>query len=350
MFDSANPVANPASIVAGRNYRFTVLTDRLLRYEWASDGQFEDRASTFAINRWFPEPKFRVIDREDELEIITDYFHLTYDKKPFSPTGLVVHFNYRYTEWSKPWRYGVKGDNDEGQKFNLGGTARTLDLCDGRCDMGHGVLSRAGYAALDDSTSMLFDGDFVAARRNGAGTDRIDGYLFCYGHDYKGAIRTLYALSGKQPVLPRFALGNWWSRFYAYHQDEYVQLMDSDFDPADAIRRSSIRDWAPGLYHGKYLCLFLFLCCLSPKGLRWLKVDAMGTVKLRESRRGLVGCHHTLRQVRRACQPTRSGIGHFGYGGPQVPWHDLVGSRIVVRVARPNPPYVSSHVFVAVAM
>ncbi|KAL1992155.1 hypothetical protein VTN49DRAFT_4187 [Thermomyces lanuginosus] len=226
MFDSANPVANPASIVAGPNYRFTVLTDRLLRYEWAPDGQFEDRASTFAINRSFPPPKFRVIDREEELEIITDYFHLTYDKKPFSPTGLVVHFNYRYTEWSKPWRYGVQGDDDEGQKFNLGGTARTLDLCDGRCDMGHGILSRAGYAVLDDSTSMLFDGDFVAARRTGAGKDRIDGYLFCYGHDYKGAIRALYALSGKQPVLPRFALGNWWSRFYAYHQDEYVQLMD----------------------------------------------------------------------------------------------------------------------------
>lgn len=45
------PVAHPDAIVAGDKYRFTVLTDGLLRFEWAEDGRFEDRASTFAINR-----------------------------------------------------------------------------------------------------------------------------------------------------------------------------------------------------------------------------------------------------------------------------------------------------------
>jgi alpha-glucosidase (family GH31 glycosyl hydrolase) len=70
---------------------------------------------------------------------------------------------------------------------------------------------------------MLFDGDFVTSRRPG---DRVDGYLFCFGHDYRAAIRTFFVLSGKQPVLPRYALGNWWSRYYAYHQDEYVSLTD----------------------------------------------------------------------------------------------------------------------------
>lgn len=89
--------------------------------------------------------------------------------------------------------------------------------------MGAGVISKAGYAALDDSASMLFDGEFVAGRRLG---DRIDGYLFCYGYEYKAAIKAFYAVSGKQPILPRYALGNWWSRYFAYHQDGYVQLMD----------------------------------------------------------------------------------------------------------------------------
>ncbi|KAB8067339.1 glycoside hydrolase superfamily [Aspergillus leporis] len=200
----------------GPTYRFTVLTGRLIRYEWAADGQFEDRASTLAINRGFPVPQFRVVD-EDDLEIIAEHFHLTYNKQRFSAGGLVVHFRDRHTEWGAPWRYGVTED------LNLGGTARTLDLCDGRCDMGQGVISRAGHAALDDSSSMLFDGDFVASRRPG---DRVDGYLFCFGHDYRAAIRTFFALSGKQPVLPRYALGNWWSRYYTYHQDEYVSLMD----------------------------------------------------------------------------------------------------------------------------
>ncbi|KAJ5320056.1 hypothetical protein PENANT_c025G07896 [Penicillium antarcticum] len=211
------PVAKPQAIVSGPTYRFTILADRLIRYEWAADGCFEDRASTFAINRHFPTPKFHIVKNDGHLEIITDHFHLIYDTNRFSAAGLVVHFNFKHTNWGAPWQYGLS------EELNLGGTARTLDNCNGRCDMGEGVISKAGYAALDDSTSMLFDGDFVAGRKPG---DRIDGYLFCYGHDYKAAIRAFYSVSGKQPILPRFALGNWWSRYFAYHQDEYVQLMD----------------------------------------------------------------------------------------------------------------------------
>ncbi|PBP20223.1 alpha-xylosidase [Diplocarpon rosae] len=141
---------------------------------------------------------------EDELEIITDHFHLSYDKQRFSSSGLMASFNAKITLWGAQWRFG----ND----------------VDGRCDMGEGVISRSGYAEIDDSKSMLFDGHgFVAGRRSG---DRVDGYLFAYGHDYRGAIRALYQISGQQPSVPRYALGNWWSRYYAYSQEEYVALMD----------------------------------------------------------------------------------------------------------------------------
>jgi len=215
---SSKPKANADAIVQGSHYRFTVLTDRLIRYEWSYDGKFEDRASTFALNREFPVPKFRTIDNNDELEIITDHFHLTYDKKKFTASGLMASFNAKITLWGAQWRYGSAFDS------NLGGTARTLDEVDGRCDMSQGVLSREGYAALNDSKSMLFDGEgFVTGRRPG---DRSDGYLFCYGLDYKAAMKAYFAVSGSQPLLPRWALGNWWSRYYAYEQNEYIKLMD----------------------------------------------------------------------------------------------------------------------------
>ncbi|KAI9926234.1 hypothetical protein MW887_004697 [Aspergillus wentii] len=214
----SKPQANPNAIVSGQNYRFTILTDRLIRYEWAADGTFEDRASTFAINRDLPLPEFKVIDGAS-LEIITKYFHLSYDKNRFSPGGFVVETNAKTTDWGAPWRFGLPSN------LNLGGTARTLDDVNGRCDMGEGIMSKAGFAAIDDSQSMLFDGKgFVAGREAG---DRIDGYLFCYGRDYKAAIKAFYAVSGKQPSLPRYALGNWWSRYYAYQQEEYLQLMDN---------------------------------------------------------------------------------------------------------------------------
>ncbi|KAL4917372.1 hypothetical protein BDW62DRAFT_218179 [Aspergillus aurantiobrunneus] len=209
--------ANPAAVVQGPTYRFTLFSERLIRFEWAEDSLVEDRASTFAINRDFPVPKFRVIDG-DELHIITDHFHMSYTKEVFSPQSLTFHFSGKSIKYGAPWRFGTPTD------LNLGGTARTLDGVDGRCDMGDGVLSKAGYAVVDDSRSMLFDGrGFVSPRRPG---ERYDCYLFCYGRDYKAAIKALYAVSGKQPVVPRYVLGNWWSRYYAYHQDEYVQLMD----------------------------------------------------------------------------------------------------------------------------
>ena len=214
----SRPKANHDATVTGPKYRFTVLSEALLRYEWAEDGKFEDRASTFAINRNWPVPEYHVNDNGEEgLEIVTDCFHLSYDKKRLDPAGLVVDVKGKLTLWGAQWRFGDYGRT-------LGGTARTLDEVDGRCDMGVGVCSRMGFACIDDSKSMLFDGSgWVAGRRPG---DREDGYLFAFGHDYKGAIKAYYKLSGSQPLLPRWALGNWWSRYHAYSDKEYLGLMD----------------------------------------------------------------------------------------------------------------------------
>lgn len=212
------PVAKFTSTISGPQYRFTVLTDGLLRYEWAPDGQFEDRPSVFAMNRDFPTPEFRVKETEKELEIITSKFDLSYDKTRFTPSGFSAIIKGFFYDHASVWRYGEACEN-------LGGTARTLDGVDGRCPLGPGVVSRKGYTTIDDTSSMLFGQDgFVASRLDG--DDRVDGYLFAYGHDYKGAIQALYTLSGPQPVLPRWALGNWWSRYYAYSAIEYLTLMD----------------------------------------------------------------------------------------------------------------------------
>ncbi|PHH91362.1 hypothetical protein CDD83_776 [Cordyceps sp. RAO-2017] len=200
-------------------YRFTILTDGLFRYEWAPDGEFEDRPSSFAANRAQAVrsvPKYRVRESGEALEVVTSRFHLTYNKKEFSAYGLfVVVFNHTGTTW----RFGE-------QHETLGGTRRTLDGVDGRADLDPGVTSRKGFANLDDSKSFLFTDDgFVATRRPGA--DRVDGYLFCYGHDYRDAVSALYRLSGPQPLLPRWTLGNWWSRYYEYTADSYLELMDT---------------------------------------------------------------------------------------------------------------------------
>ncbi|KAK4097662.1 glycoside hydrolase family 31 protein [Parathielavia hyrcaniae] len=205
------PETNPKAIVKGSHYRFSVLTDQLLRYEWSEDGGFEDRVSTFALFRWFDAPHYRVVESKNSLEIITDHFHLRYDKRAFSSSGLSV------TVGSDVWQYDGKSYGD------LGGTARTLDGAYGRVALEPGVLSRKAYAVLDDSKSMLFDEDgWIATRRPG----RLDGYVFAYNGDHKAAIRDFYRISGSQPVLPRWTLGNWWSRYHEYSAGEYLEIMD----------------------------------------------------------------------------------------------------------------------------
>ncbi|KAK0642050.1 glycoside hydrolase family 31 protein [Cercophora newfieldiana] len=211
----SQPVANPKAIVTGGGsgsyYRFTVLTSRLLRYEWSGDGGFEDRVSTVAFWRDFDVPSFTAIDSGKDLEIRTEYFKLSYDKKKFSG-GLSVKAG------KDVWHYDGNSYGD------LGGTARTLDGANGRIPIEPGVLSRnKAYAVLDDSKSMLFENGWIAVRQPG----RIDGYFFAYHGNHKAAIRDFYRLSGRQPILPRWTLGNWWSRYHAYSASEYIELLNN---------------------------------------------------------------------------------------------------------------------------
>ena len=212
----ARPVADPRAVIRGDRYRITVLTDGLLRLEYAPDGTVEDRASAFALTRDLPVPAFTVHDRGQALEIVTDRLHLTYDRGPFSTGGLSVQVRGNISSYHSVWRYGEPA-------ADLGGTARTLDMADGRIPLEPGVVSRVGYAVIDDSRTLLLDADgWVAPRPPG----RTDLYLFAYGHDYAAAVRAFYAVSGHPPLVPRWALGNWWSRYHRYTADGYRALIE----------------------------------------------------------------------------------------------------------------------------
>ena len=212
-----SPIARPDAVVQGDRFRITVLTAGLLRIEWADDGVFEDRASTFALHRDLPVPDFEVVDGEGALEIVTDRVRLVYDRGPFTPAGLSAQVRGNISNYHSVWRYGEP-------VRDLGGTTRTLDGVDGRTALEPGIVSRVGVAVLDDSGSFVFEDDGWVSPRNGGG--RIDVYVFAYGHDFAEALQAFYAVSGRQPVLPRWALGNWWSRYHRYSADSYLALLD----------------------------------------------------------------------------------------------------------------------------
>jgi alpha-glucosidase (family GH31 glycosyl hydrolase) len=213
---AGNPVADPANVLAGEGYRITVLADGLVRLEYSASGAFEDRASQAVVDRAFPPAEFDATETGDRLTIHTPRLQLVYDKRPFSTEGLSVQAKGGYRSDLSVWRFGLP-------TANLGGTARTLDDADGAVPLEPGVLSREGVTVHDDSrTVLLTDDGWIAPRR----PDTLDLYVFAYGRDYRAALRALYRLTGPQPLLPRYALGNWWSRYHRYSADEYLALMD----------------------------------------------------------------------------------------------------------------------------
>lgn len=207
--------AEDAAIIQGEKYRFTVLTEEMIRLEYCEDGQFEDRATQCVIDRKFKVPEYQVIENEESLEIITDKIHLVYNKQKFTDYGLSIQVRGNISVYHSIWHFGEEATD-------LRGTARTLDEADGAIELDHGIISRFGYGILDDSRSLVITEDgWVEPRKE----DCIDIYFLGYGHEYEHCLKDYYHLTGKTPLLPRYALGNWWSRFYRYNDQEYKALM-----------------------------------------------------------------------------------------------------------------------------
>ena len=232
---NAHPQPDSANIIQGDRWRICLLTDALVRFEWSDTGHFEDHVTQTVLNRDFGRHVERTVTQRDgRIVIDTEHLHIDYDGKPFSKEGLCVVVKHISSTQFNTWHYGDKTNG------NLKGTARTLDEVNGSrkfdqpLEMGDGVISRDGWAVLDDSTSnviVLTDevngkpnpfGSWVSPRDKGC----IDLYFFGYAHRYIEAVQDFYRLTGPQPLLPRFAFGNWWSRYYRYTQSEYLALMD----------------------------------------------------------------------------------------------------------------------------
>ncbi|NTU62571.1 MAG: hypothetical protein HGB05_04025 [Chloroflexi bacterium] len=211
------PSAHPEAIVTAPHARFTVLTSRLLRLEYSPIDRFEDRASQVFWYRAQPAPEFEVERTADRVVITTEHLRLTYRVTAQGFARETLSIEVKAT--GQIWKYG-----DRGEWKNLRGTARTLDGVNGALWLDRGLLSRDGWAVVDDSTSLVFDvHDWLETR---ADSGNVDLYFFGYGHDYTAAIHDFYRISGRTPLIPRFILGNWWSRYWAYTQAELQALME----------------------------------------------------------------------------------------------------------------------------
>lgn len=183
----------------------SVLTERLVRLEYDEDRVFEDRPSQIVLDRRFPEPRCHAELRDGRLVLSSEGCRVLIGG------GLELETLVDGVSWHS------------GQDLNyLGGTARTLDNADGAIELEPGIFSREGVGLLSDE-SLLFGADGeLTPRRPGTR----DIYLFLYGRQFERGLRDFFRLCGEVPLLPRFALGNWWSRFWPYTSEEYLALME----------------------------------------------------------------------------------------------------------------------------
>lgn len=215
------PVCRKENIVEGASYRISILTAGLIRLEYAEHGIFEDRPTQIVWNRDLGACDFQVSDKEDFLEIITDRIHLYYNKKRFSSEGLFIEVEGGFLSSEKVWHYGDNAILPEEDK--LYGTTRTLDGADGAIPLDGGLIAMTGYALLDDSNSLVIREDgFVEKRKE----QEEDLYFWGYGTDYLTCVQDFYRLCGTTPMIPRYALGNWWSRYHKYTEESYRELME----------------------------------------------------------------------------------------------------------------------------
>jgi alpha-glucosidase (family GH31 glycosyl hydrolase) len=183
------------------------------------------------------ERKYEELGASQHLTIKTSALTLTYNSvstpgadNRFTPDNLSISLIMD----GKPvvWHPGLADPE------NLFGTTRTLDGARGsntRESIEPGLISRAGWALVDDSTRPLFDSaDFSFkegekspwpwAMERPAG-ERQDWYFFGYGQDYHKALGDFVHVVGRIPLPPRFAFGAWWSRYWDYSDQEFDELV-----------------------------------------------------------------------------------------------------------------------------
>ncbi len=199
--------------------RFTVITENLIRCEYAQNGVFCDDATLFAVNREHNGCQFEIKSDENSVEIKTEAISLTYqnDGTPFSAENLYG------TIYGKEWHFGKKSEK------NLGGTLSTLDGVDGPCPVDDGLLSRDGWFVIDDSEATPIKDGWLRIRPHRFETDL---YLFGYGNDYKKALKTLFYVSGKAAFPRKYIFGSWYSRWWAYTDEEILGIID-EYDEHD---------------------------------------------------------------------------------------------------------------------
>ena len=197
--------ADPNQICISGKIRITVIAPEMIRVEFDERKKFLDKATQAVWFRNCGSCTYQVEHQDRMLVVRTEkaVFHINTKK---------ARIEYVELEGER-----IPADNRD----NLKGTHRTLDRARGAVTLEKGVISPSGVAVMEDKT-LILDEDGQCKPRAG------EKDLYCFASkDHQRVLHLYYQITGAPPMVPRYALGNWWSRYHAYTQQEYLDLMDT---------------------------------------------------------------------------------------------------------------------------
>lgn len=198
------------NVILSGNTRVTVLTEKMLRVEFSPEGKFTDLPSQTVWYRDFGKVNFTTSESVDILTVKTESVEFNINNHTGNFKSAIIN--------GKEKVYNPS--------HNLKGTTRTLDGTYGPKELDDGIISTDGVSVYDDSKTLLLNDDGTLSLRE-KGTKDI--YVFAFDNDYINWIKDFYKITGRPPLVPRYVLGNWWSRYRAYTQKEYEDLMSEFF-------------------------------------------------------------------------------------------------------------------------
>lgn len=221
-----NAQAESKAIYKGTNYRISIITERVVRLEFSPEGKFVDEPTQLIQKRNLGYPEFRVNQDLNFIEITTKYFQLTYMKRqPFSGTKIDPMKNLKITLMSREkdrqrtWYY------NHPEARNMNGNMVSIDI-PGNKILNRGLYSLEGFASINDTPNKILNTDGTLSERP---VDSVDIYVFMYDRDFKQALLDYYKMTGYPELIPRYALGNWWSRNRDYN-DERLENVVKKFE------------------------------------------------------------------------------------------------------------------------
>ena len=235
-FDLNKSTANKECVFKGNNYRITVLTERLIRLEYNENQMFEDYPTELVWYRNFPKPDFVVKESNKILNITTKYFELTYVKeKKFGSNKLtpLKNLKIQLLNTDKIWYYGhPEVRNYEASAFNIDDTKEKR--------FKKSLYSLDGFVSIDDSKTSLILENGSFKKRDNAG---VDIYVFLYDKDFYYCLNDYFMLTGYPPLIPRYALGNWWDKKEFYNEFGIVHLLKKFEDYNIPLSLFTLNKW-----------------------------------------------------------------------------------------------------------